>query len=427
MLDVQIMASDGCMSSDTIKTAGAAAIDGVKLSSPDIIGVQGGRLLRERLLPAYEEQFDPSRPPSSTPTRSMRRTCCSTRSSRWRSRTTTGRCRSRALRCVMPCSPPPGTRADRHHHVHRAGRLRDRRDDRHLRWAELARRRGRRRRQAHLHRHQVAGRSPLTGTGVTRGVPGAAERPPGTIREGCGRTCPERLAVDRRVNGIATIPWRRIILIILGGAIAFVVVVGSYKTLTLPEGGYSGDFWIDQIVNGLGQGAILALIALGYTLVYGILRMINFAHGEVFMAGAFISFFADAYQRSGFLNSQPFAALDPAGRRDRGVDARRRAARTHRVSSAAQRASVGAVDHRDRGVAVHRERVPRLLRTAAVRLPRPTILEGSIEILGCRSRRCSCWSSSPRSWRCSGSSSSCTGARPAGRCARSRRTARSPA
>ena len=118
-------------------------------------------------------------------------------------------------------------------------------------------------------------------------------------------------AADRRIGGVATLPWRRIILIILGAAIAFVVVVGSYKTLTLPaDERYSGDFWIDQIVNGLGQGAILALIALGYTLVYGILRMINFAHGEVFMAGAFISFFfADAYQRSGFLNAQPLAAL----------------------------------------------------------------------------------------------------------------------
>jgi branched-chain amino acid transport system permease protein len=115
---------------------------------------------------------------------------------------------------------------------------------------------------------------------------------------------------DRRISSIATLPWRRIILIVLGAAIAFVVVVGSYRTLTLPEGAYSGDFWVDQIVNGLGQGAILALIALGYTLVYGILRMINFAHGEVFMAGAFISFwFADAYQRSGFLNAQPLAAL----------------------------------------------------------------------------------------------------------------------
>ncbi|MGZ8583019.1 MAG: branched-chain amino acid ABC transporter permease [Actinomycetota bacterium] len=97
----------------------------------------------------------------------------------------------------------------------------------------------------------------------------------------------------------------------LGATIAFVSVAGAYKTLTLPGGErYSGDFWVDQIVNGLGQGAILALIALGYTLVYGILRMINFAHGEVFMAGAFISyFFADAYLKSGFLDSNTYLAL----------------------------------------------------------------------------------------------------------------------
>ncbi len=112
----------------------------------------------------------------------------------------------------------------------------------------------------------------------------------------------------QRVGGFATLPWRRIILIVLGAAIAFVVVVGSY--LTLSEQRYSGDFWVDQIVLGIGQGAILALIALGYTLVYGILRMINFAHGEVFMAGAFISFFfADAYVKSGFLNANPLVAL----------------------------------------------------------------------------------------------------------------------
>jgi branched-chain amino acid transport system permease protein len=118
-------------------------------------------------------------------------------------------------------------------------------------------------------------------------------------------------AADVRMSGIATLPWRRIILVVLGATIGFVVVVGSYRTLTLPGAErYSGSFWIDQVVNGLGQGAILALIALGYTLVYGILRMINFAHGEVFMAGAFISFFfADAYQRSGFLNGNTVAAL----------------------------------------------------------------------------------------------------------------------
>lgn len=117
--------------------------------------------------------------------------------------------------------------------------------------------------------------------------------------------------VDARLSGFATLPWRRIILVVLGSTIAFVTVAGAYKTLTLPEGErYSGDFWIDQVVNGLGQGAILALIALGYTLVYGILRMINFAHGEVFMAGAFISFFfADAYLKSGFLDSNTYLAL----------------------------------------------------------------------------------------------------------------------
>ena len=50
---------------------------------------------------------------------------------------------------------------------------------------------------------------------------------------------------------------------------------------------YSLDAWRQFIILGIAQGAILALIALGYTLVYGILRMINFAHGEVFMFGAF--------------------------------------------------------------------------------------------------------------------------------------------
>ncbi|MBI4367370.1 MAG: branched-chain amino acid ABC transporter permease, partial [Deltaproteobacteria bacterium] len=50
-----------------------------------------------------------------------------------------------------------------------------------------------------------------------------------------------------------------------------------------------------QLINGLAWGSIYALIALGYTMVYGVLRMINFAHGEVFMAGAYTAYFvADA-------------------------------------------------------------------------------------------------------------------------------------
>ncbi len=48
---------------------------------------------------------------------------------------------------------------------------------------------------------------------------------------------------------------------------------------------------IEQIINGLQLGAVYALIALGYTMVYGVLRLINFAHGDVFMLGAFIAYF----------------------------------------------------------------------------------------------------------------------------------------
>src|SRR5688572_3814794 len=46
-----------------------------------------------------------------------------------------------------------------------------------------------------------------------------------------------------------------------------------------------------QLVNGLTLGAVYALIALGYSMVYGVLRLLNFAHGDVYMVGAFIGYF----------------------------------------------------------------------------------------------------------------------------------------
>ena len=49
---------------------------------------------------------------------------------------------------------------------------------------------------------------------------------------------------------------------------------------------------IQQLLNGLTVGGIYALIALGYTMVYGIIKLINFAHGDIFMIGAFAGFFA---------------------------------------------------------------------------------------------------------------------------------------
>ena len=45
----------------------------------------------------------------------------------------------------------------------------------------------------------------------------------------------------------------------------------------------------ENLVDGLSNGSIWALVAIGYTLVYGIIELINFAHGEVFMIGSFVS------------------------------------------------------------------------------------------------------------------------------------------
>ncbi len=58
--------------------------------------------------------------------------------------------------------------------------------------------------------------------------------------------------------------------------------------------------WLQQLINGISLGSIYALIALGYTMVYGIIKLINFAHGDVFMIGAFMGFFAIARWGLGF-------------------------------------------------------------------------------------------------------------------------------
>ena len=63
------------------------------------------------------------------------------------------------------------------------------------------------------------------------------------------------------------------------------------------------EYFLELFVGGLTRGSIYALIALGYTLVYGILRMINFAHSEVFMSGPFIGYFvAGAMDQAGWFD-----------------------------------------------------------------------------------------------------------------------------
>src|SRR6266536_2478391 len=123
---------------------------------------------------------------------------------------------------------------------------------------------------------------------VEAGYPDIRKGTEVTVRDGAG-------TVARPITAVLAerFPLRRVVLVALTILIAFSVVTGSWKTLALSpsQGGISAGGWRAFIVFGLAEGSIYALIALGYSLVYGILMMINFAHGEVFMSGAIASFF----------------------------------------------------------------------------------------------------------------------------------------
>lgn len=76
------------------------------------------------------------------------------------------------------------------------------------------------------------------------------------------------------------------------------------------------DQFLQQLVNGLSLGSIYALIALGYTMVYGIINLINFAHGDIYMVGAYIGYAAITYGHMSFL---PALLLAMAGTAALGV------------------------------------------------------------------------------------------------------------
>ncbi len=102
-----------------------------------------------------------------------------------------------------------------------------------------------------------------------------------------------------------------VLLIVLWGSFGtFQAGCPSALTLCDFKSRYAADVWLDLVIYGLSQGSVYALLALGYTMVYGILRMINFAHGDVFMAGAYTAYYlAAAFGRSGFLNRSPLLSL----------------------------------------------------------------------------------------------------------------------
>jgi branched-chain amino acid transport system permease protein len=107
--------------------------------------------------------------------------------------------------------------------------------------------------------------------------------------------------------------WRRLSIVDLylwAFRLAVLLVIVGGIVGTVRAGHYAGNVWFDFVVFGLSQGAIYALLALGYTMVYGILRMINFAHGDIFMVGAYTAFYAArALFQRGIFNRHPFISL----------------------------------------------------------------------------------------------------------------------
>jgi branched-chain amino acid transport system permease protein len=100
-----------------------------------------------------------------------------------------------------------------------------------------------------------------------------------------------------------------IVMYIIGGSVLALVIIGTFSTLFITRR-YDSRDWFNFIVFGVALGGIYAVIAIGYTMVYGILRMINFAHSEVFMAGPLTAYFlADYWGRSGFLDANPVLGL----------------------------------------------------------------------------------------------------------------------
>src|SRR4030043_950088 len=105
-----------------------------------------------------------------------------------------------------------------------------------------------------------------------------------------------------------TVTWTDIVVWAIGVAIGIAIIYGTIQTWR--AGQYTPEQWINLTIDGLKLGGIYALIALGYTLVYGILRMINFAHSEVFMSGPFTAVFLAKYLDSiGFYNAHPIISL----------------------------------------------------------------------------------------------------------------------
>jgi len=94
------------------------------------------------------------------------------------------------------------------------------------------------------------------------------------------------------------------------GVLVLAFVLWRLWLVLIVEQSYGPDTWLRFAISGIILGGVYAVIALGYTLVYGILFMINFAHGDVMMLGAFAGYFTlEALTGAGFLNQSLLSSI----------------------------------------------------------------------------------------------------------------------
>lgn len=154
------------------------------------------------------------------------------------------------------------------------------------------------------------------------------------------RTTFTERVVDLAVTGFL---WAFRVLIVLA------VVWGTISALR--AGKYTGEQWLDFVVFGIAQGAIYAMIALGYTMVYGILRMINFAHGDIFMTGVRRLLHRGMAKQHWVCRRKPFPWFASSNRRrDDFFSGGSHAGRKSRVPPAAECAALSAAHCRHRRV-----------------------------------------------------------------------------
>jgi Branched-chain amino acid transport system / permease component len=133
-------------------------------------------------------------------------------------------------------------------------------------------------------------------------------------------------------------------------------------------------FFFQELVNGITTGALYSLVALGFSMVYGVLKLLNFAHGDLYMVGAYIGFFIIQFFGGAAHVDIPVPLLLAimfvvAAGLVGGLGV------AVRLPAAAGRAADRAADHRDRRLVLPGERGP-----AAVRLPVPGVQHRGVHL-----------------------------------------------